>query len=235
MFFCLKKDMIESLPLENIMAAKSNGKCSKCHKRKAKRTCAALGTKICPLCCGKLRGKEINCPQDCPYLDRHSSYQEKRLTDREGKSAPPPSQDILRDERLAWLVLHAEIPVFEFAKRDPQIGDRDVYFALDHAHRNLERKSAVFILTQNRLDSPNPLGEAILKNMDMCRYQKKIILPGESLSYSTEEKIKGIERVQLAVRTAAGRTLSGRNYLEQLFIRMARLQTASSQTRIISG
>lgn len=210
-------------------------KCSKCHKRKAKRTCAALGTNICPLCCGKLRGKEINCPQDCPYLDKHSSYQEKRFMDHGDNSPLPPSQDILRDERLAWLVLHAEIPVFEFARRDAQLRDRDVWLALEYAHRNLEKQRAVFVLTQNRLDTPNPLGEAILKNMDVCSYQKRIILPGESLSYSTNEKMKAIERVRLSVRTAAGRTLSGRSYLEQLFIRIAKLQTASSQTRIVPG
>ena len=42
--------------------------CPLCGRRKARRTCPALGRQICPLCCGTKRLVEIRCPSDCGYL-----------------------------------------------------------------------------------------------------------------------------------------------------------------------
>ena len=42
-------------------------KCPYCGQRKGKRDCPALGS-ICTPCCGKHRGREIDCPEDCVYL-----------------------------------------------------------------------------------------------------------------------------------------------------------------------
>ncbi len=43
-------------------------KCSHCGQRKGKRTCPALVGDICSPCCGKHRGREIDCPEDCRFL-----------------------------------------------------------------------------------------------------------------------------------------------------------------------
>jgi hypothetical protein len=42
--------------------------CPLCSRRKARRSCPALGQSICPLCCGSKRLVEIRCPDDCPHL-----------------------------------------------------------------------------------------------------------------------------------------------------------------------
>lgn len=42
--------------------------CSLCGQRKARRSCPALGQRICPVCCGTKRLVEIRCPSDCVYL-----------------------------------------------------------------------------------------------------------------------------------------------------------------------
>ena len=42
--------------------------CPSCGARKARRSCPALGQRICTLCCGTKRLTEIRCPADCPYL-----------------------------------------------------------------------------------------------------------------------------------------------------------------------
>jgi hypothetical protein len=42
--------------------------CPLCQKRKARRTCPALGRQICSVCCGTKRRTEIQCPADCTYL-----------------------------------------------------------------------------------------------------------------------------------------------------------------------
>lgn len=207
-------------------------KCSKCHKRKAKRSCAALGTQLCPQCCGKLRGREIICPGSCPYLGKHSAYQERRIIERDKKAPFSPADDILRDERMAWLALHAEIPIFSLAARQESIRDRDAYAALVYARKHLEHKGTLILLSDSHLRPSNPLGEAVSKSLEDCRYQKRIILPGESQSYSIEEMCRVLDRVLLSVRTAAGEDLSGTNYLEQLFKRMSQLQAAPPTHRI---
>ena len=42
--------------------------CALCQTRKEKRSCPALGRRICSVCCGTKRLIEINCPAECPHL-----------------------------------------------------------------------------------------------------------------------------------------------------------------------
>ena len=53
--------------------------CSICEGRKAKRSCPALRSEICPQCCGKEREETLDCPLDCPYLVESREH-EKRAT-----------------------------------------------------------------------------------------------------------------------------------------------------------
>jgi len=57
-------------------------KCAYCHERKGKRSCPALDGQICSQCCGEHRVVHITCPDDCPYLDANSAYQQKRSGER---------------------------------------------------------------------------------------------------------------------------------------------------------
>ena len=177
-----------------------------------------------------MRGREINCPADCRYLEKHSTYQEKRIIERDKKALSSPAEDILRDERIAWLALHAEIPIFSLATRQDDLRDRDAYAALLYARKRLEKKGSLILLSDTHIGSSSPLGEAVIKSLESCRYQKKIIFPGESLSYSIEEMLKVLDRILLSVGTAAGKDLSGTNYLEQMLMRMSQLQTAPKES-----
>ena len=42
--------------------------CPLCNRRRARRSCPALGKQICAVCCGTKRQVEITCPSDCSYL-----------------------------------------------------------------------------------------------------------------------------------------------------------------------
>jgi hypothetical protein len=44
-------------------------KCPVCSQKKAKRLCPAKSAQICPQCCGEKRILEIDCPDDCQYLE----------------------------------------------------------------------------------------------------------------------------------------------------------------------
>lgn len=212
-------------------------KCSKCKKRKAKRYCPALGSELCSLCCGLLREKEIHCPSNCPFLEKHKSYQEKRTIE---KKVTPSSrgffaeEDILEDERMAWLAFHIEAPLKEYGKKQASFTDKDAILALEYAKEKVrEGKSSLFI--PGRETGPkNEVGEAVYENVEKCQYEKRIVLPGETQFYKTEEKIKCLERIILSLKFRAKGNFEGRNYIEQLISRFAKIEELSRQKKVIT-
>jgi hypothetical protein len=69
--------------------------CPSCRARKPRRSCPALGARICPVCCGTKRVVEIACPSDCGYLASSRTH--------------PPAQALRRrdhDLRFLLPVLH---------------------------------------------------------------------------------------------------------------------------------
>lgn len=48
--------------------------CPLCGRRRARRSCPALGEPICSACCGTKRRTEIACPTDCVYLESASAH-----------------------------------------------------------------------------------------------------------------------------------------------------------------
>ena len=65
--------------------------CPLCRRRRARRTCPALGREICTVCCATKRQTEIRCPADCRYLHSAQSH--------------PPAVVQRRQERDARFVL----------------------------------------------------------------------------------------------------------------------------------
>ena len=52
--------------------------CAICHVRKEKRFCLALHDRICPQCCGEQREVTLECPSECPYLQRARQQEKPR-------------------------------------------------------------------------------------------------------------------------------------------------------------
>lgn len=205
-------------------------KCSRYRERKAKRLCPALGNDLCPLCCGILREKKIHCPADCSFLIKHKPYQEKKVIEKK----PTFSADILQDERLNWLTLNIEAPLEEYGERDRAFADREAILALEYAKEKVEKGKSALVLPKEEDKLKNDLGEAIFQNIEQCHYQRKIILPQGLETYKKEEKLKCLENAIVAVKHLAKRNIRGRNYIEDLSRRFARIKDASEQKRIIS-
>ncbi len=205
-------------------------RCSHCQKRKAKRPCPALGSDLCPLCCGRLREKELRCPPGCSYLSRHKPYQENRIIQKKRTF----SEDVLQDERLNWLVLHIEAPLQEYAGRNPAFTDKDAILALEYAKDGVEKNRSRLLLSQDQGRIRNCVGEAILLSLEQCRFQRKIILLQEVERYSTEEKLKCLQNVMLGIKYLAGGNWAGRSYLQDLARRWDRLKESSDQKKIIT-
>jgi hypothetical protein len=205
-------------------------KCYLCKKRKAKRKCPALGESICSLCCGTLRGKEINCPADCIFLTKHKPYQDKRFIEKRAASEKKklfPEPDVLQDERLAWLVFNLENTLHEIG-RNSQLTDKDILFALSYTREKVEKGKSRLIIPDTRelKKQKNELGEALFQTTETCRYEKRIIIPGEYQHYTKEEKIECLEWIRLNVNYYMGNKLNQRNYLDQLEHRFSRLKNS---------
>ncbi len=212
-------------------------KCVKCRKRKGKRYCPALGNHLCSLCCGRLREKEIHCPSDCTFLEKHKLYQEKRILEKKEPAAPrnrAAEEDILRDERMAWLAFHAEAPLKVYGERIESFTDKDAIMALEYAKEKFEKAEKLIHLPGEEIKPKNEVGEAIVQSMEKCRYEKDIILPGEMQSYTTEEKLKCLEQLIQAAKYLARGDFKERNYLHELLARFDKIKDLSLKKKVIT-
>jgi hypothetical protein len=203
--------------------------CSHCRRRKAKRHCPALGNDLCPLCCGLLREKKIHCLANCPFLIKHKPYQEMKVIEKK----PAFFEDVLQDERLNWLSFNIEAPLLEYIERKPGFTDKDAILALDYAKGKVEKGKSALVLPKKEEKPKNDAGEAIFQSIEQCHYQRKIVLPQDLETYKKDEKLKCLENVIAAVKYGARGNLQGRNYLQDLSRRFAKLKDASDQKRII--
>ncbi len=212
-------------------------KCSKCKRRKGKRYCVVLGDNLCSLCCGLLREKEIHCPQSCTFLKKHRPYQEQRIIEKKQVSFPKglsPEEDILNDERMAWLAINIEAPLKEYAEKKESFTDKEALFSLEYAREIIEKDKRLFLIPEEKNKPKNEIGEAIFQNIERCRYERKIILPGDAAAYKKEEKIRCLERIMLAVKFWAKGNFEGRNYIDQVIKRFAIIKDLSRQKKIIT-
>jgi hypothetical protein len=210
--------------------------CPKCGIRVAKRSCPALGSRLCNLCCGRLRQKELHCPAACPHLARHRPYQEKRILERVPSRPPrsrPADDDVLRDERLAGLVFQLEAPLAQLAERAPALTDSQVLLALEYAREKIDKGKGLLIIPGESRRPANELGEVVLAASEKARWEAPVLLTSGLESYSREEKLRCLDRIILSVRLAARSAPDGRAYLGGLVERFARIRDLSQKSRII--
>jgi hypothetical protein len=211
-------------------------KCSRCHKRKSKRHCPALGDWICSLCCGQIREKEVHCPPACPFLSKHKSYQERRIVEKKHPIQKIPASekdDPLKDERMAWLAFHIEMPVIEYAEKKSSINDKEVLLALEYVRDKLGKGSSLIFLPNETMKPQNELGEAMLKAMGRCRYEGRVILTGEPAAYSDHEKQKVLDRIIAGVKHLSRDNLEGNSYIQAVRERFAKVKHMNQQNKVL--
>jgi len=108
-------------------------KCVSCNSRKGKRNCPGTGGVICTQCCGSKRGKEIDCPQDCFYLDKSKEYFTDKQTARKISDFEREMKNIIGNEGPYEDVLqNIEFIIHKISTEYGDINDRDVESALDY-------------------------------------------------------------------------------------------------------
>ncbi len=212
-------------------------KCSRCSNRKAKRFCPALNESLCSLCCGQVREKEVHCPASCPFLSKHKPYQEKRIVEKRHDSQRLPAsekEDFLKDERMAWLAIHIEMPVNEYAEKKSSLNDREVLLALEYVRDKIQKGRGLILLPDETTKPQNELGEAMYQMMERCRFEGRIITREKPISYSQKEKLNVVDRIIGAVKHVSRDNLEGSSYITAVRERFSKMKGMSRQKKVLT-
>jgi hypothetical protein len=133
---------------------------------------------------------------------------------------------------MAWLAFHVEAPLMEYAKRKESFTDRDALLSLEYTREKIDKDKGLIFIPNEKSKPKNEIGEAIYQSIERCRYEKKIIIPGNQDIYKKDEKIKCLERIILSVQFLSKGNLKGRIYLEQLINRFTKIKEMSLQKKV---
>lgn len=213
-------------------------KCVKCKSRKGKRYCPALSGLICPLCCGKYREKEIECPESCMYLVKHRTYQEKKewLKNIAKPEFIEKKQDeIYKDKKFTWFAYNVEKTIVDFILSNPNtnLNDRKVIKALEYVLDKIKQQKRLIYFNEADLKRKDDLGELIYNTIKNIRYPTEIVVPKSMEFYPDEEKIKYIENLIFAVKLYSEGELDGKNYINSMKERIKKLVEKSKGEKII--
>jgi hypothetical protein len=123
-------------------------KCPACRERKPRRSCPALGTTICTVCCATKRQVEIACPSDCVYLASARSHPPAVVQRRQERdvSFVLPLVSELTETQYRLLLLFQSAIVSHAPAAVPALRDEDVAEAAAAAAATLEtaRKGIIY-------------------------------------------------------------------------------------------
>ena len=121
-------------------------KCPSCNQRKGIRSCPALRSQICSLCCGIKRRRTISCPEDCTYLVTGRDYQSQRIMETEQiKKIREMSPDYMNNIEQSILTIKDT--------RFRDLKDSEVNEALENVFKTVETAEKKIIYEYR---SPNP-------------------------------------------------------------------------------
>ncbi|GAG44857.1 unnamed protein product, partial [marine sediment metagenome] len=102
----------------------------------------------------------------------------------------------------------------------------------EYAKEKIEKDKRLLFIPDEKSGPKDEVGEAVYENIEKCRYEKRIILPGETGSYKKEEKIQCLERIILSINFLAKDNLGGINYIQKLHERFSKINELSRFRKI---
>jgi len=133
--------------------------CPRCHKRPAKRSCPALRTTICAICCASDRMIELACPDSCSYLRAARAESRDREVEQRSKEARAGgSLDLGMNQRsmaVAYLTDQTIVNAHRGigGSRIERLTDQEALAAIENAVKNLETEESGLIY-EHRDTSP---------------------------------------------------------------------------------
>jgi hypothetical protein len=179
--------------------------CASCEKRKEKRFCLALHSKICPKCCGEQREVTLDCPAECIYLQQARAH-EKPASEKE-----IPVSDLFMRVEVTEQFVYDNDPLliglsFSLARRaraDRTINDRDLIAALTSLGKSYETRMNSGLLYEAATPSLNqrPIVNE-LENM-LTEYRQ---LEQKQLGYPKLKDSEILQALVFLIRLAFGKT-----------------------------
>jgi len=116
-------------------------RCPLCGRRRGRRDCPALGERICPVCCGRKRLVEIDCPSDCAWLSQAEGAWEGRQSERRQDSMRllPTLRDL--SDRQAVLFFHLASGIVRLRRETRDLDDATLLDGLEALQKTAETVS----------------------------------------------------------------------------------------------
>jgi hypothetical protein len=134
--------------------------CPLCLKRPTKRACPALNQPICTVCCGTKRLVEINCPEDCRYLEsaqRHPAAAVKRQIDADVTVLMATIGRLSEQQLQLFFILQSMVLSYE-PEGVSRLSDVDVAAASGALAAALETSSKGLIYEES---NPSPVADGL--------------------------------------------------------------------------
>ena len=133
--------------------------CVYCHERRGNRRCPALGGSICSRCCGENRLVRIFCPETCPHLVRHETFQREKQRVRYRETWIAHHTDLRRREEILRAALTVEYVLAQAIAQVDRATDADVIQALEEV---VDYVSPLELIRR----SLSPLGRSVWQRLE---------------------------------------------------------------------
>ncbi len=124
--------------------------CPRCNKRPAKRSCPALRTKICAVCCARERMILLACPESCQYLQdaRAQSAEREAALRAKDEAYMKASQPITQRTLPLLLIIEAAVVNAHRGAEGDEVRDlknAEILESVENAIRNLKTEDSGLI------------------------------------------------------------------------------------------
>ncbi len=174
----------------------SKSTCPLCNRRKARRSCPALGKHICAICCGTKRQIEITCPADCSYLQSSATHPPaviQRQQERDLRFLLPTLQGLTERQHQILFMVQSFLRI----DRDdvPSLTDTDVQHAAAALAQTYETASRGIVYEHS---SPSVTGQRLAKEITDFIEAKR----SEGTRLSDTDLAVAMRRLEMAAQTA---------------------------------
>ena len=105
---------------------------------------------------------------------------------------------------------------------------------VNELNEKIEKDKGLVLMPDEKIKPQNEVGEAIYQLIERCRYEGRIILTGDSQTYSRDEKLKVLDRIILTLKQLAEGQFEERNYIHTVIERFSKIKGMSQQKKVLT-